>query len=208
MRILLKDKRGVSLLFVLILGIICLLLVGVVYKLIGAGARVSGAVIRYESTLEAAKSAALITEKLILAYWNQNIDQNLNFNDSTIHFKDVNCLKAKIERVTEEWANKSYAIRCSSIDDARSGQQPSDIKEHYDLKVDCGNYVAYVKIIDTKLSPVTERPGVALTGVAYSRWSLQDVERVYTVHVVAEEKKLFNKEKSWVTFLYAVGPGE
>jgi hypothetical protein len=200
-----RRNEGVSLVIVLILGLIATLFVALIYKLTASGAKVSGNIIRYETALEAAKSHSLIVQRLILAYLNGNINE-LSNNDPIV-INDVDCLRAKLERSTEEWVG-AYSYKCNNLTEETSGKKFGDIEGHFDIKLEAGDYVAFAKIVNTKVIPVSGRSGVALTGVAYSRMSQVDVERVYTIHVVAKSTKLFSRERAWVTFVYAVGPSE
>jgi hypothetical protein len=202
-----RRNEGVSLVIVLILGLIATLFVALIYKLTASGAKVSGNIIRYETALEAAKSHSLIVQRLILAYLNGNINELSNNDPIVILRNDVDCLRAKLERSTEEWVG-AYSYKCNNLDEETSGQRFGDIEGHFDIKLEAGDYVAFAKIVNTKVIPVSGRSGVALTGVAYSRTSQVDVERVYTIHVVAKSTKLFSRERAWVTFVYAVGPSD
>lgn len=206
---LLSDKRGVSLVMVLVLGAISAALVVTLYLMVGTGARVSGSIIRYTSALEAAKSQAFLTQKLIEGYLNQTLRDDLSsLNDTKVEFPNPSCIKAKLERETLSWSDSSYSERCPSLEEATSANSPGEVKGHADIVIDVGEYKAYAKIVDTKLIPTSKRAGVALTGVAYSKEMATEWERVYTVHVLAEEKALFNKERAWVSFVYSVGPAE
>lgn len=206
---LLSDQKGVSLVMVLVLGVISAALVVTIYLMVGSGAKVSGSVIRYSSALEAAKSQSLLTQKLIESYLNQTLTEDLSsFNDTKVEFPNVSCLKAKLERETSSWSESTYSDVCESLQEATSANSAQDIKNHADIVIDLGEYKAYAKIVDTKLLSVSKRPGIALSGVAYSKETATEWERVYTVHVVAEEKALFNKERAWVSFVYSVGPAE
>jgi len=202
------NNRGVSLIIVLILGLIATLFVALIYKLTASGAKVSGNIIRYETALEAAKSHSLIVQRLLLAYLDGNINE-LSNNDTVISLRsDVGCLRAKIERPTEEWTNQAYSYRCNSLSNEISGQKFGDVENHWDIKLNAGDYEAFAKIVNTKVIPVTGRSGVALSGVAYSKASQVDVERVYTIHVVSKSTKFFSRERAWITFVYAVGPSD
>jgi len=203
-----RDKKGISLVIVLILGLIATLFVALIYKLTASGAKVSGNIIRYETALESAKSHSLIVQRLILAYLNGNINE-LSNNDTMISLRsDVACLRAKIERPTEEWTNQSYSYKCNSLNNEISGEKFGDVENHWDIKLNAGNYEAFAKIVNTKVIPVSGRSGVALTGVAYSKASQVDVERIYTIHVVSKSTKFFSQERAWITFVYAVGPSD
>jgi len=203
-----RDKKGISLVIVLILGLIATLFVALIYKLTASGAKVSGNIIRYETALESAKSHSLIVQRLILAYLNGNINE-LSNNDAMISLRsDVACLRAKIERPTEEWTNQAYSYKCNSLNNEISGEKFGDVENHWDIKLNAGNYEAFAKIVNTKVIPVSGRSGVALTGVAYSKASQVDVERIYTIHVVSKSTKFFSQERAWITFVYAVGPSD
>ena len=141
-----RNEKGIALVMVLILSVICLAITSALVYFVTMGTRISGIEKRYETALEATIGGEELTYQLIGSRGdtsNPLHPANLGLTDFSI--TSSACLTDKLNTATSSvnWVNCSDYSKASSvtIDTADSLT--------YDMRLDIGTNNVYAKIVDT-----------------------------------------------------------
>ncbi len=200
----LKNEKGIALVMVLILSVICLAITSVLIHFVTQGTKISGMEKQYKTAVEASLGGADITYQLIGSRGDTDLSihpENLGLTNFLI--PSSVCLTAKLNTETSStnWAN------CNDYSKASSLTIDTADTDTYDMIFDLGNNTVYAKIVDTAgAGNSAGDTGLIKTGVLLQsnvgEIHVPLIPYLYTIEIESENTANPN-ERAKISALYA-----
>jgi len=169
----LRNEKGMALVFVLILAAVALGLTLAMLNMVGRGSYVSGQQKRYRTALEASRGGVEAALQMIASGGTMATPySNLYLNSGTV--------PTKLSRSTGAWGGLDNAITIDVTDTAT-----------YDMTIDLGTYRVYSKIVDTVAGNSGVNEGLLKSGVVTTSSGevvAVSVPYLYTIEVLSQSQ--------------------
>ncbi len=200
-----NNKNGIALIVALIVAFLILALGSMALYFSMQSARISGGFRQYRSSIEAASGAFNEAKQVI-----KSIKDNSNISSQNLNDSKIDCMRYKISIPTNYWTSNGLSnSNCpSSRITLTESANINDVKSYYDLKYNLGNYIVYVKIVDTVEGNTFLSNSKSLTagGVTTNKHGtdviqLPPIPNLYRIEIVSESK-INTSDKTTVSVLY------
>ena len=199
-----RNEKGIALVMVLILSVICLAITSALVYFVTMGTRISGIEKRYKTALEANIGGEELTYQLIGSRGDTSSPLHpANLGLTNFFITSSACLTDKLKSATspDNWANCSDYSRASSvtIDTADSLT--------YDMRLDLGTNNVYAKIVDTVAGNSAGDLGLAKRRVVNSRnrgeIQVPHIPYLYTIEIQSQNtSNVDERAKNSVLYAY------
>jgi hypothetical protein len=195
-RKILGNEKGIALMMVLVISAIAISIMSALMFMLTTGTQVSGMKKRYTTALEAASGGQEAAFRAIGKRQDPGFVNSLSFNYDT-----SGCMNAKLFNSTIEDASitESGWGGCDSAIAIVPGDSST-----YDMSVGLGDYMTYVKIVNTVRGNSSMDMGLVQTGVVTSNpGEIQGPPVPYVYAIEVDSRNQFNQdEKAKLSILY------
>lgn len=174
----LRNEKGFALVFVMILAVIALVMTLAMLAMVSRGSYVSGQQKRYRTAIEASRGGAEAMMEAIAVRGNLSIYSSMNmWLNPDLSFQ------TKLGNATSAWNSLGLDNTMSSIT-INSGTPKT-----YDMTINLGMYIVYVKVVDTVVGNTGLSTGLLKSGVVTtspSEISGMAIPYLYTIEVLSQ----------------------
>ncbi len=202
-----RNEKGIALIIALIVAVVILILGGMSLYLSTQSTRISGMYKQYRSSEEAAEGAFDLTKNIITKIKKSNSSGNSIQKPPELKDIKQKCLEYKLSTLTKNWTNTELSSnQCPNSLDKVESPNVDDVIDYYDMKYVLGNYIVYIKIVNSLIGYSSTNPikAKSISGTEGLKGNLPSSPSPYLYRVeIISQSKTNNNDKVHISVLYA-----